>query len=422
MADVSPFRGVHFNLDKAGDPSTLISPPYDIISPQQRRVLHEVSSYNFVRLVFGEEHPWDSDSDNRFTRAGEFLRNWMESGILVQDEAPGLYRQRIQYSVGGQTKRLEGLVALVNGRPYEDGIILPHEKTLQGPKEGLARLMESTGGDLDCVWLMYEDNAGQVRDALQGVAWEPVVPEAVDQSGVRYGLDRCSDTSRVQAITQALADEQMVIADGHHRYETALSYSARQDELHPGATDRPWQWVMATLVWTDDPGLTVLPTHRVVREMPPAALDSIPARLANRFELTPVREHELGQELDKASDPVFAIQYAGQAWVARPKQQVDAIGAELVQQCILADILGFDIAHLKTDPRIAYVEDMNEAQEMVHSGDYQAAFLLKPVPIRTITRYARDQRCLPQKSTYFYPKLASGLVLRLIVEESAVAS
>ncbi|MEI6916168.1 MAG: DUF1015 domain-containing protein, partial [Armatimonadota bacterium] len=271
MAEISPFRGARFNCAKAGDPSQLISPPYDIIGPVERHNLHARNAYNYVRLVLGEDRVDDTDADNRFTRAGDYLRQWLDEGALVVDDRPALYRQKITYHVEGRQKTLCGLTVLVKLHPYEDRVVLPHEKTLRGPKEGLTKLMDSTGANLDSVWLMYEDNSGGVREALGNMQWRPAVNEATDANGVNYALDVCDDEEAVALVVNAMSNETLTIADGHHRYETALEYARIKRSQDPSRTDSPFGWVMATLAWTDDPGLTVLPTHRVLKDLPPKA-------------------------------------------------------------------------------------------------------------------------------------------------------
>lgn len=418
MADISPFRGVRYNLEAAGDPSRLISPPYDVISPEQRVKLHLASEHNFVRLVLGEERPSDNAADSRFTRAAAFLQGWLTDGVMLRDPSPGLYRQRIEFSLHGQRRSLVGLTALVRLCDYDVGAILPHEKTLEGPKEDLARLMGATGANLDSVWLLYEDNRGEVGRAMAQASWREVVPAASGADAVTYSLDVTDEPSGVRSICDALRDEALTIADGHHRYETALAYARRMNGERPGADARPWEWAMATLVWTDDPGLTVLPTHRVLKDLPAEALEQVREKLAERISFQDVPRNELAAAISAAGDSSFAAYGATGSWLAAPKEPVDALGAEVLQQCVLAECLGFDITRLKSDPRIAYVEDASHALSMVDSGGYQAAFLLRPIPVRTITRYSRERRSMPQKSTYFYPKLASGLVLRLIEQDA----
>jgi len=420
VAQVTAFRGIRYDESRAGKASLLISPPYDVISPEERGRLHRQSPYSFVRLVLGEELPGDDETENRFTRAGRYLRDWLSEGILIQDPAPAIYRLRVHYQgPEGEGRSLEGITLLTRLHPYEDGVILPHEKTLKGPKEGLRRLMLETRCNLDSVWMLYEDNQGRVREALHGAPWQEAVAEARDSLGVCYSLDACSSPGVIERLAEAFASEQLIIADGHHRYETALELAR---EMGGGAVPAgPWGQVMVTACWTDDPGLTVLPTHRVVRGIPADLMDGLGDALAGRFSIRRCDPESLKKALDGAPGSAFACVRKDEAWLAVPQWPVDATGAELLQQVVLAERFGFDIARLKTDPRIAYVEHAGCAIQMAREGEYQAAFLLKPIPVRTITRYAREGRCLPQKSTYFYPKLASGLVLRRIEEDAPLA-
>lgn len=397
-----------------GDLSRVISPPYDIISPGQNEELHQSSPYNYVRLVLGREKPGDTEVDNRFVRSGTYLRNWLDDGVLQKDASPALYRSTIRYTLGSEQKQLHGITCLVRLHDYSDGIVLPHERTLRGPKEGLRRLMYQTWSNLDSVWMMYEDNEGLVRSALQTAAWKPAVTDARDPQQVHYSLDMCTDPQVLEAVCKAFASEQLVIADGHHRYETALAFSREVNRENQGGAAG---WVMATLCWADDPGLTVLPTHRVVKQQPADVLQALPDNLAGRFTVTDLQPGSVMDVLREEPASSFAAFDGSRAWLARPSNPVDATGAELLQQTILAEQLHFDVENLKTDPRIAYVENADEAMEMASGESGACAFLVKSIPVRTITRYAREQRRLPQKATYFYPKLASGLVLRQIAED-----
>ncbi len=419
MAEVAAFRGIRYDEQRAGSLSLLISPPYDVISPEERERLHRQSPHSFVRLVLGEDLPGDSEGSNRFTRAGQYLRDWLKEGILRQDPAPAIYCLQVDYTAPDGPRTLEGITLLARLHPYEDGVILPHEKTLQGPKEGLRRLMLETGCNLDSVWMLYEDNGGRVREALGSAAWREAGPAAEDGTGVRYRLEACDSPDVIARVREAFSGEQLIIADGHHRYETALELAR---EMGGGRVPEDCRgYVMATVCWTDHPGLTVLPTHRVVRGIPREQVEGLEEALRERFSIRRCDPAEVMDALGEAPPSAFAWMDGEGARLAAPVWPVDATGAELLQQLVLAQQFGFDIARLKTDPRIAYVERAGTAMEMVQSGEYQAAFLLKPIPVRTITRYAREGRCLPQKSTYFYPKLASGLVLRRIEEDAPVA-
>lgn len=410
MAEVSPFKGVRYNPDIAGSLGSLISPPYDVISESQLLQLKERSPYNFTRLILS--YKLNTQGDQGFQDAGDNLRAWMQNGILQQDASPAIYRTTIQYSVHGTQKTFHGIIALVRLHPYEDKVVLPHEKTLKGPKENLIRLMNHTRANLDSIWMLYEDNQGEVRNALLNAQWKSLFPSTDDGQGAHYSLEMCDQPEITGAFQKAMESQQLTIADGHHRYETALEYSRQNSSENPSC-----QWVLATLTWTDDPGLTVLPTHRAVRGLDESLISSLPGEMSKLFKMEKIGTGNLQAELEALAEPGFVLRTRSEAWRVAASSEEGGIGAEPVQNRILSTILGFDIANLKTDPRIAYMEDLELASRAVENGEYQAAFLLKPVQVRCITQYASQMKTMPQKSTYFYPKLASGLVFRLLEED-----
>lgn len=410
MAEISPFKGVRYNPAAAGSLEKLISPPYDVIAEPQLRGLCARSPHNFTRLILS--YKLNTQKEQGFQDAADNLQNWLRNGILQQDSSPAIYRTCVHYRVHGEEKAFRGIIALVRLHPYDERVVLPHEKTLKGPKEDLIRLMHHTRANLDSIWMLYEDNQARAREALANADWESVYPPTDDGQGTKYSLEVCSQPEVIRAFGQAMASQQLTIADGHHRYETALEYA----RMH-GGSNPACQWVLATLTWTDDPGLTVLPTHRVVRGLDESLAASLPEKMARIFRMEKIAPDNVANTLAAIEEPGFVLRTPQEAWRVEADASEGGIGAEPVQNRVLSALLGFDIANLKTDPRIAYMEDLELASRAVDSGEYQAAFLLKPVQVRCITRYASQMKTMPQKSTYFYPKLASGLVFRLLEED-----
>ncbi len=357
MAAVQPFRAVRYDETRAGPLDSLVAPPYDVISPDQRERLRARSPHNVVRLTL-------PDSEEQAARD---LRSWSESGLLVRDEAPAVWALAQDY-VGpdGVARRREGIVASLRAEPYETGAVLPHERTHAGPKEGRLRLLRATRTQLEPIFLLYDGPP-------------PLAPPArapdLEAEGTR--LWRVEDAA---AVAAAFAGTQLLIADGHHRYETALAFHAEQGTPESA-------FLLVVLVSTSDPGLTIFPTHR---------LFAAPRRLEGERRAAASVEAALAAL--EASDPeapaTIEVTRDSVALVTGPPGLLD------VQ---LVDTLGHE--------GISYTPDRDEALRRVAESEAEVAYLLRPTRIEDVFAAARRGEVLPQKSTYFYPKLLSGLLL-----------
>jgi uncharacterized protein (DUF1015 family) len=355
VAVVKPFRAVRYG-ERAGPLETLVAPPYDVISPEEREQYARRSPYNVVHLTLP-----DDEAD-----AGRFWTDWRRDGILVEEEDPTAWWLSQDY-VGpdGVARTREGIVASLRAEPYENGVILPHERTHRGPKEGRLRLLREVRAQLEPLFFLYEGESPATRP--RGV---PDL-EAGDARLWRLPAD---------GIGEAFVDRQLLIADGHHRYETALAY--QQETGTPESA-----YVLAVLVSLDDPGLTIFPTHRVFRSEPQQPLPA-EERLAD-----PERALRDLNELPR--DRAAAVVYRqGQAELA-----VDGEGELDVR---LVDRLGQE--------GISYTPDWREAVRAVDTGEAEIAVLMRPTRIEDVFAVAKRGETMPQKSTYFYPKLVSGLL------------
>jgi uncharacterized protein (DUF1015 family) len=351
MAVVKPFRAFRYDEAVAGPLETLVAPPYDVISPEQRDELRARSPHNVVRLTLP-----DSEEE-----AARDLEEWRATGILV-DEPPAVWALEQEYvGPNGVARRRFGIVASLKAEPYETGTVLPHERTHRGPKEGRLRLLRATGVQLEPIFLLYDGPAPIDR---------PEREPDLEVEGAR--LWRVDDPS----VVRAFDDKQLLIADGHHRYETAVAFS--EEEGTPASAQ-----LLAVLVSTDDPGLEIFPTHRVF-----------------------AGERRLEGDREPAEDPVSAL--AGLNGGRPAVVEVTRDGAELVRgkpgtlDVQLVDSLGHD--------GIAYTPDAEEAQRLVREGEAAVAYLMRPTRIEDVFEYARRGEVLPQKTTYFFPKLISGLL------------
>ena len=349
MAAVRPFRALRYDTAKAGPLTELVAPPYDVISAEQRAEYLARSPYNVVHLTLA-----DSEEE-----AGRTFRDWRETGILSRDEEPGFWWLSQDY-VGpdGVARRREGVVASLRVEPYENQVILPHERTHAGPKESRLRLLRAARAQLEPIFLLWD---GSIE--LDGLG-EPDL--AVEEGGVTSRLWRL-DAEFGAALTEELADAQLLIADGHHRYETALAFHA-EDGTEASA------WLLAVIVPTDQEGLTIFPTHRLAEK-----LNGVPARTID----------PPGDELPGV------VVYRGGEYALVEEQGLDVDVVERLRP---------------EGSHYGYTPSAQEAVAAVDRGEAEAAFLLRPTPLDEVWAVARRGDVMPQKSTYFYPKLTSGLL------------
>jgi uncharacterized protein (DUF1015 family) len=357
MAEVKPFRAVRYG-DRAGPLEALVAPPYDVISPGQREEFRARSPYNVVHLTLPEDE----------AEAGRLWSSWRAEGVLAEDEEPACWWLSQDY-VGpdGVARTREGLVAAVRAEPYENRVVLPHERTHRGPKEGRLRLLRETRAQLEPLFFLYEGEPAAER---------PTHAPDLEVEGAR--LWRLSPDGT--GIAEAFADRQLLIADGHHRYETALAY-------HEEAGIAESAYVLAVLVSLQDPGLMIFPTHRV--------FVSEPAKPLSTEERLPEPESALAALNDLPRDRAAAVVY-------RPGDAELAVDGEGELDVRLVDRLGHD--------GISYTPDWQEAVRAVDSGEAAVAVLMRPTRIEDVFAVAQRGETMPQKSTYFYPKLVSGLL------------
>ncbi len=413
MAEIAAFKGVRYDQAVVGELDKVVSPPYDIISPEDRVYYHELHPANFVRLVLGEERESDSDTDNRFTRARGYLDEWLASAAMKQDLEPAIYVYRQLYERDGRTLAILGLTCAVKLHDYADGVILPHENTLAKPKSQLIQLMRQVQANLDSVYGLYADPDG-VIDALmdRAMAAEPV-SDAHDKDGVRHQLWAVTDPAEIAAAVDFMRDKPIAIADGHHRYETALAYKAE----NPAA-----DWLMMTIANVHQKDMTIFPTHRVVAGLDEATLEQLEGALGDMFDIAPSTAESLLDDMARLG--AIGLYRRGRALTLKPKPAAYAAlpGSEasrklevnVLHKLILAPILGIDDEKLRNQTHIIYTRDASEATRLVDSGERQLAFLVNPIEVKAVLDIAEAGERMPQKATYFYPKLLSGLVLRRI--------
>lgn len=436
MAEVRPFRGLRFDPSRVPDLSRVVCPPYDVISPEMQRALHERDPYNMVRLELGYASS-DAEGGDRYSRAAQTLDRWLQSGVLVQETDPALYLHRVTFRVRGQERTRRELLALVRLEEWDRRVVLPHERTMAEPKADRLNLLRATGANLSPVFGLYEGAHPSLEKAWRLAEGHAPAAEYTDDDSSHHLLWAITGPEVVEPIVREFVGQPIFIADGHHRYETALRY---RDERRAQATDwtgeEPWNFVMMVLVAADDPGLVVLPTHRLLRGLKAMDLAAVEARLSAHFqlELLPVppgtpeeraaRFMELVQANGRAQTaygmlgpgpgPMALLvprDGARRALPAHRSEAWQALDVALLDTLAITPLL--EDALLPREQALGYTRDEVEAFLAVDSGSFQLAFLLKATPVHQVLAVASAGDRMPEKSTYFYPKPPTGLVLHL---------
>lgn len=426
MADISPLRGYLYNPSKVSLPD-VIAPPYDVISPEQQSQLYDTSPYNVVRLILGRE-------EDRYTSAAQSFDAWKRENILVRDATPAFYflHQTFDDGDGKQITR-KGFIARCRLEEFEKKIVLPHEKTLAKPREDRFKLFKATDANFSQVFSLYSDPTLAIDTQIKDVAKNAPAIDVVFEE-VRNKLWRLQDEHTIRAIQSAMSDKQILIADGHHRYETALAYREYKRSQNPSHTgSEPYNDVMMFLTNIDDPGLVIFPTHRLVHSLPYFDVQSFLSKLERYFIMRSYREYSaLHEGLKSSSAPAFGLAMQQDPILSlltlKPTPAVvdliqDLLPAEvkeldvtILHTLVLRDILGVSLAAQEQKTNLNYVKDAWQAVEQVEQKKAQLAFLMKPTKIEQVRAVAKAGHTMPQKSTYFYPKLLSGLVINSLTE------
>ncbi len=432
MADVRPFRGLRFDPSLT-DPALAIAPPYDVISPEEQFALYGRSPHNIVRVEYGEQRVGDTASDNRYTRAARDLDDWRRSGVLVRDEHPAVYSYRQEFTWEGRRYARHHCFAAARLEDWTQGDIKPHEHTLSGPKADRMDLLRATRTQVSPVYCLYRRRGS--GPSLPVVTGEPLYDFEAD--GQRHVLSAIADPHDLSALSAHLAACDVYIADGHHRYETALNYRNEcRDRAPSWSGDEPENFVLMALTDAADPGLLVLPTHRMVNPVvfPGDAL----SRIARHFRVEDVTPASGASGLASALARLDA-QKRGTAFLAiglepgrthlltlagraaletlMPSGQPDAwkrLDVSVLQYGILAHIFGIDDAALAAGGVVSYTQDPHAASAAVADHRARVAFLLNATPVEQVLAVADVGGRMPQKSTYFYPKLPTGLVMNAL--------
>jgi uncharacterized protein (DUF1015 family) len=416
MADVQPFRALHYDPAKVGSLQAVAAPPYDVIDPEQRAALASRSPYNVVAIDLPEA---DREGDDPYAHAAELLERWQAEGAAVRDDEPAIWALVQDFvAPDGTPHTRRGLFARVRVEEYGPGRIRPHERTHPGPREDRLRLTRATKANLSPIFSLYSDPEGRAWGAVRSAVEGAPVGELTGDEGTRNRLWRVADPDAIATVQDALKDAELLIADGHHRYETARVYA---DEVGGEGEHR---YVLMCLVALEDPGLTVFPTHRLIRDTTSETQEALAGALRESFDIAPIEHAELRPPdgdgplamgyIDAHFKRAFRLTLKDQAIADQaldgcpdPYRHLDtAILESLILKGPLA-LTDDDIDHLRG---LGYARNDAEALDLVLAGTYDAAFFLRSTPVSQVQEIARTGMNMPPKTTYFYPKIPTGLV------------
>lgn len=443
MAIISPFRAWRYDPQRV-PLQQVVTQPYDKITPAMQERYYQASPYNLVRIILGKRLPGDGETENVYTRAAASFQNWRQTGILRRDPEPSLYRYCQTFSAPGSPAQAErrGFIALGRIEDYSAGVVFRHEQTLAKPKADRLDLLRANRAHFGQIFMLYS-GAGKVDSLLDSAAAPDISPdiEVADEYDVVHRVWKISDASVIASVQQQMRDRKLIIADGHHRYETALTYrNERRSAADTGTgLPAPYDSVMMTFVDMDQPekdqpdknrrGLLILPTHRLVFGLPSFSAPHFEAEARRFFDL---EEVDVGIDAARATAILRQAGHAGTALLAVTAERAfllhtpKAIGTRLFEnlslrqqaldvvqlhKCLLEGVLKISDESIRNQENVSYCREIAEALSQVQSGKVQVAFLINPVRIGQVRNIAFAGEVLPQKSTDFYPKLLSGLTI-----------
>ncbi len=429
MAHIEPFRALRYDPSRVSIPQ-VVTQPYDKITPEMQEGYYAVSPYNLVRVILGKQHAGDHAGENRYSRASNFFQSWRNDGIFLRDVEPSLYLYGQRFKVPGGKSELErrGVIALGRIEDYSAGVVFRHEQTLAKPKADRLDLLRATRAHFGQLFMLYSDPAGEIDAALQP-GHAPDL-DTQDEYGVSHQVWKIADPGLVSMVREKMRDKKLVIADGHHRYETALNYRNEQRAAKAAAGSvAPHELVMMTLVNMDSPGLVILPTHRVVHGLESFSAAAFREKASAYFSV-----EEVDASVDAARATVI-LREAGRIGTAMLAVAADRVflldrprpvspnfydGLSLRQQsldvvqlhrCLLEGVLGISEEAIREQKNVRYIRDIGESMAQVRNGTANVAFLMNPVRMAQVRDIAFAGEVLPQKSTDFYPKLLTGLTI-----------
>ncbi|HEY4619995.1 MAG TPA: DUF1015 domain-containing protein [Nitrospirota bacterium] len=435
MADIIPFKGIRYNKEKNKDPNLVMTPPYDIISPVQQEMYYNRDEYNMIKLDLVKEFPTDTEQDNRYTRASDTFAQWLSNKVLVGEERPSIYFYEVSYTKYGPDKKMKGFIALCRLEEFGKGKVVPHEYTLSKPKSDRLNLLRSCQANFSLIFSLYSSVDGKINKTIEGNLKNSAPDtDVVDDNGDRHRLWIVSDPAIIEAVQKEMKEKTVYIADGHHRYEASLNY---RNEARQKSGEGPYDYIMMFFANMDEPGLTVLPTHRLISGVSEDKINSLYDSLVKYFRIKDFdftngnesvarrqlldamkkagpQDHFLGMYI-KGENKYSLLELKGEDVLLEIQSGKPLswrrLDVSILQSLILQDILGFSEDSISRQENLCYVKDVDDSIRKVRDEEYQAAFLLNATKIEEIRDVTETGERMPQKSTYFYPKCLTGLVI-----------
>jgi uncharacterized protein (DUF1015 family) len=447
MPTIQAFRGLRYNLGHVGSVSDVVTPPYDVISPELQDELYKKHPANFVRLELNRDEPGDSEQSNKYTRAAKFLKNWRQQGVMQLDPDPALYVYHQTFVHGDRDVTRRGFMARLRLERFGEGKVYPHEETHSGPKADRLLLMKACRANLSQIFGLYPDSENAAQNLLEGAIAGQTPLTATDHLGVVHRLWTVTDVKLIADVAAIIDPKPMFVADGHHRYETACNYRDWLAEQGPLDDNHPANFVLTQCVSMSDPGLLVLPTHRLFRGLKPISSDLLQARLGACFETRTIarggdlapslwEDLEIADEQGRlafytADDDTWThatITAEGERRMAQlsADQSADwrSLGVSILHRLVMENLLRH-----KELPKPMYVHSADEVADAIRKGDsagrdatgqmgtggrFELACLVMPATVGHVEAISEQGERMPAKSTYFYPKLLGGLVIHLL--------
>ena len=440
MADVKPFRGIHYDLNRIENLSDVVTPPYDVISPEEQEALYRRHPRNIVRIDFGKKEEGDTPGSDVYSRAATLFRGWRSDGTLTQDPVPSLYYYEQEFEISGKrTYVRKGFLGALKLSPFGEGEVFPHERTLSGPKQDRLLLMRATDAHMSPIFGLYSDPSNEVLKSLcAGMRPEPDL-EAVDNLGVKHRVWRVADTVAIRAAVENMAGKGVFIADGHHRYETALAFRNEMRAKHGADSAAAYEHVLTFLGNMDDEGIVILPTHRGIHSLSGFSEEKFLSAIRG---FLPVESSEGSPEeamraVEEAGLRGKAIAWSAggnryhlvtfqdldrfcEAHLSKFPPQLRSLDVALLHGFLIEQLLGISAEAVTGGKFVKYYKDPAEAAEDLSRGAIQLAFFLNAVTIPEFRDVSLSGHVLPQKSTFFYPKIGTGLLIFPVGPEDKV--
>ena len=433
MASVFPFRGIRYNPEKVGKLEEVVTPPYDVISKEAQKNFYERNPANIIRLELGKTYVSDTDEDNQYTRAAATYKQWLEEGILFQEDKPSIYFYEQGFDAYDQHFIRKGIISALQVEDYDNNVISPHEETLPKAKADRLKLMHHCMANFSSIFGIYIDEENVAQKLFDKLDQDKPTISLLDDNGISHKVWVVNDEEIIGVWQELMQDKQVYIADGHHRYETALEFQRIMKDKGCEGCDR----LMVTLVNTYDPGLVVFPTYRMVHNVADFHPQKLREKLSSMYKTAELSLEDLtnDQGVEQSAQIIvdalaaadknhhnfcmytggnkafmFSIPQTGEKFIPEKSLEWNSLDITILQEKILHQLLGIGDKERAEGSMLAYTRDAKEAVAKVNNGEYQASFLLNPTLTEGVIAVAGQREKMPQKSTFYYPKLITGLV------------